>query len=166
MTFIESFSKELEKEANTTRKMLSRVPDTKFSWKPHEKSMSLLQLSTHVAEIPSWIGMMLNTSELDFANNSYNPAVINNSKELMEHFETSLKDGREQLAKANDKQLDDMWTMRSGEQIFSTETKLEVLRSCFCQIVHHRAQLGVYLRLLDIPIPGSYGPSADDPSFQ
>lgn len=166
MTFIESFSKELEKEANTTRKMLSRVPDTKFSWKPHEKSMTLLQLSTHVAEIPSWLGMVLNTSELDFANNSYNPAVINNAKELMEHFETSLKDGREQLAKANEKQLDDMWTMRSGEQIFSTETKLEVLRGCFCQIVHHRAQLGVYLRLLDIPIPGSYGPSADDQSFQ
>ncbi|OIR05470.1 DinB family protein [mine drainage metagenome] len=166
MTFIESFSKELEKEANTTRKMLSRVPDTKFSWKPHEKSMSLVQLATHVAEIPSWLGMVLNTSELDFANNSYNPAVINNSKELMDHFEKSLIDGRENLAKGNDKQLlEETWTMRSGDKIFSTETKLEVLRGCFCQIVHHRAQLGVYLRLLDIPIPGSYGPSADEQNF-
>lgn len=165
MTFIESFQKELEKEATTTRKMLERVPADKYDWKPHEKSMTMRQLATHVAEIPTWIGMVLNTAELDFASNEYKPAVINNPAELMAHFESSLADGKAKLAVANDKQLEDNWTMRSGEQIFSTEPKLEVLRGCYCQIVHHRAQLGVYLRLLDIPIPGSYGPSADDQSF-
>lgn len=165
MTFTESFLNELEKESVTTRKMLDRVPADKYDWKPHEKSMTLRQLATHVAEIPSWLGMVLNTAELDFAANGYKPKVINNPAELTELFETSLADGKASLAQASDKQLEDTWTMRSGEQIFSTEPKLEVLRGCFCQVVHHRAQLGVYLRLLDVPIPGSYGPSADDQSF-
>lgn len=165
MTFIEAFIKEMDRESVTTRKMLDRVPEDKFDWKPHEKSMTLRQLSTHVAEIPSWFSMVMNTTELDFAANAYSPAVINTNAELLQHFETSLTDGRSALAAASDDQLVDTWTMRSGEKIFSSEPKFDVLRGCFCQIVHHRAQLGVYLRLLDIPIPGSYGPSADDMSF-
>ena len=165
MTFMQSFSKELEREAITTRKMLERVPDDKFDWKPHEKSMTLKQLATHVAEIPSWIGMVLNTAELDFANNDYKPTDVTSHKELMDHFEKSLAAGREALGNGKDKQLEDFWTMRNGEQIYSTSPKDEVIRGVFCQVVHHRAQLGVYLRLLNIPIPGSYGPSADDPTF-
>jgi uncharacterized damage-inducible protein DinB len=165
MTFMQSFSKELEREAITTRKMLERVPDDKFDWKPHEKSMTMKQLATHVAEIPSWFDLILNADELDFANNGYKPAEINTNGELIEHFERSLADGKAVLAKGKDKQLEDFWTMRSGEQIFSTSPKDEVMRQVFCQVVHHRAQLGVYLRLLNIPIPGSYGPSADDPGF-
>lgn len=165
MTFIESFLKEMDKEAITTRKMLERVPADKFDWKPHEKSMTLRQLSTHVAEIPSWVPMVLNTAELDFGANAYNPAVINTSDELLAHFETSLAAGKAGFAAAKEAQLEDTWTMRNGEQIYSSEPKRDVLRGCFCQIVHHRAQLGVYLRLLDVPIPGSYGPSADDMSF-
>lgn len=165
MTFTEAYLKEMEKEAMTTRKMLERVPEGKFDWKPHEKSMTLRQLSTHVAEIPSWFSMVMNTSEIDFGANAYNPAVINTNAELMDHFEKSLADGRASLAAAKDSQLNDTWTMRSGETIYSSESKFDVLRGCFCQIVHHRAQLGVYLRLLDVPIPGSYGPSADDQSF-
>lgn len=165
MTFTESFLKELERGSITTKKMLERVPADKYDWKPHEKSMTLRQLATHIAEIPGWIGMVLHTTELDFAVNEYKPAVINNSAELMKHFETSLAEGKAQMAKANDKQLEDTWTLRSGDQVFSKESKLEAIRGCYCQIVHHRAQLGVCLRLLNIPIPGSYGPSADDQSF-
>lgn len=165
MTFTQSFLKELEREAITTRKMLERVPADKYDWKPHEKSMTLRQLATHVAEIPSWIGMMLNTAELDFASNEYKPVIISNPAELMEHFEKSLVQGRTELAKANDKQLEDTWTMRSGDTIHAKDTKDDVLRGCFCQVVHHRAQLGVYLRLLNVPIPGSYGPSADEQNF-
>ena len=162
MTFIESFQKELDREAIITRKMLERVPADKYNWKPHKKSMSLKQLATHVAEIPTWMGMVLNTSELDFAKNGYKPADVANSTELMNFFENCLADGMAHLSKANDHQLKETWTMRNGEQIYATDPKDEVLRGCFCQIVHHRAQLGVYLRLLDIPIPGSYGPSADE----
>lgn len=165
MTFIESFQKELEREATTTRKMLERVPGDKFDWKPHEKSMTLKQLAVHVAEIPTWLNLVLTTSEVDFANNEWQPKDVPDTAGLMDFFERSLIEGRAALAKATDEQLKDSWTMRSGDKVFASDPKDEVLRGCFCQVVHHRAQLGVYLRLLNVPIPGSYGPSADDQSF-
>ena len=164
MTFTESFLKELEREASTTRKMLKIVPEDKFGWKPHEKSMSLQQLATHVAEIPGWVSGILSTSEIDFATD-YKPTIVKDNAELMNFFEAKFAEGKAALAGANDEQLKDTWTMRSGDQIFSSDTKDDVMRGVFCQVVHHRAQLGVYLRLLNIPIPGSYGPSADDQSF-
>ena len=162
MSLIKAFTNELEREAQTSRKMLERVPDGRYDWKPHPKSMTLGRLAAHVAELPSWIGMALNTSELDFANNTYPPAVVNNSKELLQYFEKNLIDGRAQLANAREEQLSEPWTLRNGETIYSTEPKGEVIRMSLSQIIHHRAQLGVYLRLLNIPIPGSYGPSADE----
>lgn len=165
MTFMQSFSKELERESLTTRKMLERVPVDKLDWRPHEKSMTMRQLATHVAEIPSWIPMVLDTDELDFAKSEYKPAAINTNGELIDFFEKSFEEGKSALARSKDKQLEDFWTMRNGEQIYSTSPKDEVLRGVFCQVVHHRAQLGVYLRLLNIPIPGSYGPSADEMNF-
>jgi uncharacterized damage-inducible protein DinB len=161
----ESFLKELEREAITTRKMLNLVPDDKHSWKPHEKSMTMQQLAAHVAEIPGWVGMVLNTAELDFAQNEYKPTIVSNNAELMSFFESKLEEGKAELAKATDEKLKGTWTMRSGEQILFVAPKDEMMRSVFCQVVHHRAQLGVYLRLLNIPIPGSYGPSADDQNF-
>jgi uncharacterized damage-inducible protein DinB len=165
MTFRESFIQELEAESKTTRKMLERVPAEKFAWKPHPKSMSLQQLATHIAEIPEWIELVLNTKELDFATAPYNPASINSNDELIGHFEKAYAKGKAALEKAQDQQLEENWTMRTGEQIHFTATKREMIRTCFCQVVHHRAQLGVDLRLLDIPIPGSYGPSADEMNF-
>jgi uncharacterized damage-inducible protein DinB len=90
---------------------------------------------------------------------------IHNNKELLQYFDQSLSEGRAALEKATDAQLEEPWTLRNGEQVYSTQPKAEVIRMAYCQTVHHRAQLGVYLRLLDIPIPGSYGPSADDHSF-
>ena len=166
MTFTESLLKELERESLTTRKMLERVPDGQYDWKPHEKSMSIRQLATHVAEIPGWLPMVINTSEMDFMKMEYKPAVINNQQELIAHFDKSLTEGRAALAAATDEKLiNETWTMRSGDTIHSAESKLDNIRHCYCQIVHHRAQLGVFLRLLNVPIPGSYGPSADDNSF-
>jgi uncharacterized damage-inducible protein DinB len=165
MTFTESFLKELEREAITTRKMLKLVPDDKYSWKPHEKSMTMQVLATHIAELPEWIGMVLNTEELDFAQNEYKPTILSNNAELMSFFEAKLALGKIELAKAADEKLKGNWTIRSGEQILFVAPKDEMLRSVFCQVVHHRAQLGVYLRLLNIPIPGSYGPSADEQNF-
>jgi uncharacterized damage-inducible protein DinB len=162
MTFIESFQKELEREAITTRKMLNLVPADKYNWKPHEKSMSLIQLATHVAEIPTWLSMVVNTTELDFAKNPYQPIIISKPQEMMSFFEKSLSDGQTALLNAKEVQLKDTWSMRNGEEIYFKDPKDEVIRMCFCQVVHHRAQLGVYLRLLNIPIPGSYGPSADE----
>ena len=165
MTFTQTFQKELDREATATRKMLALVPNDKFDWKPHERSMAMGNLATHVAELPSWIPMVLDTAELDFHENAYEPKDIKTSKDLLSLFETSLADAKARLAKASDDQLDLVWTLRNGEQIYSTEPKGDVIRMSISQIIHHRAQLGVYLRLLNIPIPGSYGPSADDPSF-
>lgn len=165
MTFIESFIKELDREAITTRKMLERVPADKLDWKPHEKSMTLRQLSTHVAEIPGWLQLVLHADGMDFAVMEYNPAPVNTSEELIQHFEESLAKGKTALQTADEKKLKEIWTMRTGDKIHAAEPKLDMTRHCFCQVVHHRAQLGVYLRLLNIPIPGSYGPSADDNNF-
>jgi uncharacterized damage-inducible protein DinB len=109
--------------------------------------------------------MTLTTDELDFANNPYQPENINSTDELLAYFERSLADGRDHLTRATEDQLTQPWTLRNGDQIYSTSSKAEVIRMAFSQIIHHRAQLGVYLRLLDIPIPGSYGPSADEMNF-
>jgi uncharacterized damage-inducible protein DinB len=165
MSTIPALLKELNAEAVTTRKMLERVPEDKYDWQPHPKSMSIRRLATHIAELPGWVSMTLDTAELDFANNPYQPVTIHNNKELLQYFDQSLSEGRAALEKATDAQLEEPWTLRNGEQVYSTQPKAEVIRMAYCQTVHHRAQLGVYLRLLDIPIPGSYGPSADDHSF-
>jgi uncharacterized damage-inducible protein DinB len=165
MKLIELLLKELEQEAQTTRKMLERVPTDRFQWQPHPKSMTMIRLATHVAELPTWIPMTLNTSELDFANNPYTIEPINNTEELLAYFERSFKEGYEALSKANEEQFSETWTLRDGEVIYSTSSKYEVIRMSISQIIHHRAQLGVFLRLLNIPIPGSYGPSADEMEF-
>src|SRR5687768_2556253 len=165
MSMIKMLLTEMDREAQTTRKMLACVPNDKYDWKPHEKSMNIRRLATHIAELPSWVSMTLTTSELDFANNPYQPEVINNTAELLAYFERSYTDGRAHLEKATDKDLAPNWTLRNGEQIYSVESKGDVIRMSYCQIVHHRAQLGVFLRLLDVPIPGSYGPSADEMNF-
>ncbi len=165
MQIIPVLIKEMEAEATTTRKMLALVPAEKFGWKPHEKSMTLQQLATHLAEIPGWVSMTLNTSELDFNSGDYKPTVLPDTAALLATFEKSFAEGKERLARATEEELELPWTMRNGDIIYFTQSKLEVIRHSFCQIVHHRAQLGVFLRLLNIPIPGSYGPSADDASM-
>lgn len=165
MLIIPMLLNEMEQEAQTTRKMLSRVPNDKYDWKPHPKSMSVRQLATHIAELPGWVSLALNTSELDFAQNPYQPVTINNTDELLGYFEKSLEGGKTDLEKAKEEDLLPGWVLRNGDDIYVHTTKGEMIRTAYSQIVHHRAQLGVFLRLLDVPIPGSYGPSADEMSF-
>ena len=165
MTQIALIQKELENEALNTRKMLALVPAEKFDWKPHPKSMLMMNLATHIAELPTWVSMVLNTDELDFAANEYKPTIVKDNAELLALFEKSLEDARAQLAVGKEDTLADEWILRMGEKILSKGSKYDMIRHALSQIIHHRAQLGVYLRLLDIPIPGSYGPSADEPSF-
>jgi uncharacterized damage-inducible protein DinB len=165
MSTIIPLLKELELEAQTTRKMLERVPTAYFTWQPHKKSMTIQQLATHIAELPGWVTMAVTTDELDFAANPYKQEEIHNNGELMAYFERSLADGRNHLSEATEAVLTEPWTLRNGEDIYQVATKGEIVRMTYCQIVHHRAQLGVFLRLLDVPIPGSYGPSADEQEF-
>ena len=162
MSTIEPLLKELEQEAQTTRKMLSRVPTAYFDWQPHKKSMTVQRLATHIAELPGWVTMALTTDGLDFANNPYQPEEVCNTAELLDYFEKSLADGRAHLQSAKEETLAETWILRNGEQVLQVASRGEIIRIAYCQIVHHRAQLGVFLRLLDIPIPGSYGPSADE----
>jgi uncharacterized damage-inducible protein DinB len=165
MSIIELLLKEMNQEAETTRKMLSRIPSDKFDWKPHQKNMSLKQLAVHLAELPSWVSMGLHTSELDFAAAGYTPNQVEDTAALLALFEKSLATGKAALEKATEADLEPSWTMRSGDHIHMVMTKYEVIRHAFSQTIHHRAQLGMYLRLLNIPIPGSYGPSADETNF-
>ncbi|PIQ22413.1 MAG: damage-inducible protein DinB [Cytophagales bacterium CG18_big_fil_WC_8_21_14_2_50_42_9] len=165
MSVISLLQKELEQEAQNTRKMLERVPNDKYDWQPHPKSMTIKQLATHIAELPGWITMGLTTDEMDFAANPYAPENITNTTELLDLLERSVASGKAALAEAAEEDLLPTWTLRNGDAIYMTITKYEVIRHALSQIIHHRAQLGVYLRLLNIPIPGSYGPSADEQDF-
>ena len=127
MSRIKTFLKELENESLTTRKMLSRIPDDSYDWKPHPKSMSMRSLATHIAELPTWITMTLTTDELDFESAPYSPPTIDNTAEILVLFEKSLKNGRSQLTEANESKLNEPWTMRSGSHIISTDAKAEVI---------------------------------------
>jgi uncharacterized damage-inducible protein DinB len=164
MTFIEFFKQQFIEEGSTTRKMLSRVPDDKFDYKPHQKSMDMKRLTTHIADLPGWIHMTFTSNGIDFAQ-PYEQPQINSKEDLLNYFEKRYADGLSALVPENEKLLYDPWTLRNGEKIFSSDPRIDIVRMSLSQQIHHRAQLGVYLRLLDIPIPGSYGPSADENNF-
>lgn len=159
---MESFLQELERESLGTKKMLALVPADKSDWKPHEKSMKLKDLATHLADLPSWITLALTTNELDFATAPYNPAECNGGEELVKYYEKNAAEAKQHLLNSTDTILEEIWTLRNGEMVYMQQNKLDTIRHSYCQMVHHRAQLGVYLRLLNIPIPGVYGPSADE----
>ena len=114
MSTIEPLLKEREQEAQTTRKMLSRVPTAYFDWQPHKKSMTVQRLATHIAELPGWVTMALTTDGLDFANNPYQPEEVCSTAELLDYFEKSLADGRAHLQSAKEETLAEDWTLRNG----------------------------------------------------
>lgn len=162
MKLIEILLKEVAMEAATTRKMLAIVPEDKYDWKPHPKSMSVQPLATHIAECFGMIKTVLTTGELDFAAKPYEPTIIKNNVELTACLEKNIKEAEDSLTAAKEEDLWTDWVMKSGATIFMTSSKYEAIRHMLCQITHHRAQLGVFMRLLDVRIPGSYGPSADE----
>ena len=161
-TIVKFFMNQVKAEAAITRKFLEIIPEDRYDWQPHPKSMTIRRLATHIAELPGWIPMAISTHVLDFAAGNYTPTPISNNTELAAVFETNLKKAEEAISETSDEFLQNSWTMRNGDQIYFTITKEEVVRMSMSQTIHHRAQLGVFLRLLDIPIPGSYGPSADE----
>lgn len=160
-TTTQKLLQQLENESITTRKMLSIIPEDKFDWQPHPKSMSLRRLATHIAELPGWVTMTMDTDHLDLAKNEKVP-LANNKAELMSFYEGELAKGKASLQKASDKDLTSDWTLMFNGNVLNVRSKEDVIRMSLNQTIHHRAQLGVFLRLLDVPIPGSYGPSADE----
>lgn len=165
MPMVDALLPEFDHEMTTTRKVLERVPEDRFDWKPHTKSFSLGVLAAHVANLPTWGADTLNKSEIDIAGTP--PLVAPPSKtELLAAFDRNVAATRSALAGRSDAELLAMWTLkRGGKPIFSMP-KTAVLRSfVFSHLIHHRGQLCVYLRLLDVPVPPIYGPSADEPAF-
>ena len=162
-TISHGFLKELESEAAASRKCLERIPGELFDWKPHEKSMTLGYLALLVAEIPKWITIMVEDSELDFATHShFEPQTTH---ELVRHFDENLDGARQALQKVTDQALAETFYLKNqGEVVFSAR-KLGYIGTTINHLVHHRGQLTVYMRLNDIDVPSIYGPSADDRSF-
>jgi uncharacterized damage-inducible protein DinB len=154
---------EFDHEMASTRRLLERVPEDRPDWKPHAKSMPLGRLAAHVAEIPGYGLMTLETDELDFASGKYVPARFESRAQLLELFDDRVRRTRAAIAATDDETLRRPWTLRNGGQVIFTAPKVGTLRTFFMNhLIHHRGQLTVYLRLLDVPLPGTYGPSADE----
>ncbi len=166
MAISESMLPEFDHEMAGTRKTLERVPEDKFGWKPHEKSFSMGNLAGHLANMPTWTVFTIDTDELDIAPPGappYREEPPRSSKELLEKFDKNVAEARAALAAASDEHLLKPWSLLSGGNVVLTMPRVAVLRSFIMNHnIHHRAQLGVYLRLNDIPVPSLYGPSADE----
>lgn len=166
MSLSENLLPEFDHEMANTRKTLERIPDDKFAWKPHEKSMAMGDLGTHLANLLVWVTLTINDDSFDLAPPDA-PAPratpTQSQQELLEVFDKNLAEARQTLAAASDEELLKPWTLlHGGQQVFSMP-KIAVLRSFVMNhTIHHRAQLGVYLRLNDIAVPSIYGPSADE----
>jgi uncharacterized damage-inducible protein DinB len=165
MNVIPFLIKEVEQEAKTTRKFFQLVNPDRFGWKPHEKSMEMKKLCVHIAELPSWIDLSINTDGINFAEGSYKSPEVSSTSDLLDLLNKSEEKALAALQQISEDGLLETWTIKNGDTILNAMTKYEAIRHSFSQTSHHRAQLGVYLRLLNIPIPGSYGPSADESSF-
>lgn len=162
MNIIEELRKELKAEYDITKKFIDRYPEELNDWKPHKKSMGMKTLAVHVVEIFGWPQMIMNTDYLDFAATPYSQPPVKSQAELREKLDTDFKKGEATLNALTLPELDGKWDIRQGDTVFQQWSKYGALRHAFDQIIHHRAQLGVYYRLNDVPVPGSYGPSADE----
>jgi uncharacterized damage-inducible protein DinB len=165
MSFSQSLLPEFDAEMKNTRKILECVPDGKMDYQPHVKSMTLGRLATHVAEIPSWAGVTLDLEVLDIPPD-YKPRIAQSRAELLEIFEKNVAEARPKIEAASDEHWQKIWTLQLGRNKVLSMPRAVVMRSMVMNhLIHHRAQLGVFLRLNDVAIPGMYGPSADEATF-
>lgn len=156
--------KELEAEVLASRKCLERIPDNLFDWKPHEKSMNMGYLALIVAEIPRWISTAIEVGEINFG--TYKSATPKNAVDLIAVFNSNMERARKVLQKVSDEELiAGMFSLKAGDKLLMSDTKLNTVSSSINHLVHHRGQLTVYMRLNNIPVPSIYGPSADDKTF-
>lgn len=163
MNIIEELIAELKAESVATRKLLEVVPDGKNDWKPHEKSFPLGRLAGHVAELPEWLALVINKEVFDIGSDHFERFFPNDKEELLAKFDEKLQLGLDTLSAMTPEQLEQEWTFKYGDHIITQGSKYQNIRKwALNHQIHHRAQLGVYLRLLEVKIPGVYGPSADD----
>jgi uncharacterized damage-inducible protein DinB len=164
MTIAELLLPEFDQEMATTRRVLERVPDAMLAWTPHEKSWSMRDLASHVVNLIKWTDVTMNQTEMDLA--TVSPEEMNrpaaSRAQLLEWFDATAVAARQALVKS-DADYAVAWTLKHGAQVFFTMPRYSCIRSFVLNhLVHHRAQLGVYLRLTNIPVPAMYGPSADE----
>jgi len=166
MKISETLLPEFDQEMANTRKVLERVPDGKDDWKPHPKSSTLGALKAHIANMPDWAGLTMQSDTFDYAPPGappYETPKFGSNKELLAAFDKSVAEARAALAAADDSKMLGPWTLMAGGQSLMTLPRVAVIRSFVMNhTIHHRAQLGVYLRLNDIPLPQLYGPTADE----
>jgi uncharacterized damage-inducible protein DinB len=166
MTIGQSMLPEFDEEMKNTRKVLERCPDDRWNWKPHEKSGTVGWLAGHVATMVGWLPVTLNTEELDYApvnGPSFEPPKTDNRKELLAVFDKGVAEARAALSGVSDAEIMKPWKLLAGGQEIFTMPRVACIRGMVLNhIIHHRAQLTVYFRLLGIPVPGLYGPSADE----
>jgi len=168
MAISKSLLPEFDNEMANTSKTLERVPDEKFGWKPHDKSFPMGALATHLANLPSWGSVTLSSDSFDLApeGKPVKAPELNSTKEVLQKFDENAAATRAAILAASNEELFKHWTLQSNGNTIMTLPKIAVLRSFVMNhMIHHRAQLGVYLRLNDIPVPSIYGPSADETGF-
>jgi uncharacterized damage-inducible protein DinB len=166
MTISELLLPEFDNEISVTREVLQRVPDDKAQWKPHEKAFPMAHLAQLVARMPSWVPMVTDNDELDLMpkDGPKHPGYsIEKTATLLAEFDKNAKIGHDALARLSDARLNDPWYFKRGGETLRTYTRYEALRSTVLNhLVHHRAQLGLYLRMTDQKVPMMYGPTADE----
>ena len=168
MAISNSLLPEFDNEMKNTRKTLERVPDEKFDWKPHDKSFPMGGLATHLANLPSWGSLTLSSESFDVApeGKPVKTPELNSTREVLQKFDENAAATRAAIVAASDEDLFKPWSLQSNGKTLMTMPKIAVLRGFVMNhMIHHRAQLGVYLRLNDIPVPSIYGPSADESTF-
>jgi uncharacterized damage-inducible protein DinB len=162
MTMSTSLLQEFDQEMTITRRVIERLPEDKYDWAPHEKSMKAGRLASHIADMVSWVPMCITQDSLDLAAD-IEPFCAASRTELLAAFDKNVADARQAIEGASDETLLKPWSLLSGEQTLLTVPKIAVIRTGIPNhIIHHRGQLSVYLRLTDTPVPSIYGPSADE----
>jgi len=160
MSIAETFLPEFDQEMATTRRLLERVPSEKGAWKPHEKSFSLGHLAQLVSWMPGWITQMMRETRLDLsAAPRYS---LEKTESLLADFDRNVTEARAALAAAGDADFMVPWSLAAGERVFFTMPRVGVVRQTINHLIHHRGQLTVYLRMVDVPLPSIYGPTADE----
>jgi uncharacterized damage-inducible protein DinB len=170
MSIAQALLPEFEQEMAATRKVLERVPDDKLEWSPHEKSMTLGRLAAHLAELPMWTAVSLDQDEFDVnppdGDQQWESPKPTTAAEILELFDKNSADAREKIASTGDATFFEDWTLKSGGETLFAIPKVGVVRSFVLNHgIHHRGQLTVFLRLLDVSVPQTYGPTADEPDF-
>ena len=162
---LEPMNGEIAQEAATTKRVLERVPFDKLTWKPHPKSWDMAHLAYHLARLPNWAAETMKTNSLDYT--GYEPPAAPESRqEILAQFDQGVAEARAALASASDEAYLQNWSLSANGKTFFTMPRAAIIRSFVMNhAIHHRAQLGVYLRLNDIPVPAIYGPSADEGSM-